>query len=105
MPVTLSSDRMETPLALAFLAARPDDGGAGDPAALEGVLRAACATAERSWPGITVDRGELCRHLAARAGSTAITEDAAAEVALALACARAEPAALAAFDRAYLAGV
>ncbi len=107
---------METPLAAAFLAARsgataggglaPDD--ADDRGGLEASLAAACAAAERAWPGVTVDRLALAAALGALATPTAavpITDEAAVELALALACARGERAALLGFDRAYLAGV
>lgn len=63
-----------------------------------------CAIAERAWPGITVDHDELAAALAARTDA-APTADAAVELALALACARGDRTALAAFDRAYLADV
>lgn len=64
-----------------------------------------CAIAESAWPGITVDRDELRGALAARATDVVPTTDAAIELALALACARGERAALAEFDKAYLADV
>ncbi|HVK72228.1 MAG TPA: sigma-70 family RNA polymerase sigma factor [Kofleriaceae bacterium] len=74
-------------------------------APLDPSLAAACDAAARAWPDVAVDRAELMAALTARAATTAITDDAAIELALALACARGEPAALAAFDRAYLAAV
>jgi len=101
---------MATSLAAIYLEARPAADGADpaeqvDGAALERTLADACAVAERTWPAVAVDRAALVAALAARLAPSAIGADAAVELALALACARGERAALDAFDRAYLADV
>jgi RNA polymerase sigma-70 factor (ECF subfamily) len=101
---------MSTPLATAYLAARSGgDGGdatlVADGDSLEAALAEACAIAERAWPGVTVERTALVEAMATRAAPGAVSGDAAVELALALACARGEAAALTAFDRAYLADV
>ncbi len=100
---------MATPLAAIYLEARTAAGAGdtilADAAALEGTLTEACAVAERAWPGVTVDRDELVAFLARRANGSDLDHAAAVEVALALACARGERAALTAFEKAYLADV
>lgn len=66
-----------------------------------------CAIAERAWPSVVVDRAELAAALTELGARTDVapTADAAVELGLALACARGDRTALAAFDRAYLADV
>jgi RNA polymerase sigma-70 factor (ECF subfamily) len=96
---------MATSLASIYLEARPDGAVSVDGDALEAALADACAVAERTWPGVAIERAELVKALAERLAPTAIIADAAVELALALGCARGDRAALAAFDRAYLADV
>ena len=80
----------------------------GEPAAAEDTLAGLCAGAAAAWPGVVVAAGEVVGVLAeklAGAEPPALTVEAAAEVHLAIACARGDAAAIAAFDRVYLAVV
>jgi RNA polymerase sigma-70 factor, ECF subfamily len=75
------------------------------PDATEESLAALCAEAAAAWPGVRVDPAEVVRALAGKlAGEDppSLTAAAATEVHLAIACARGDNAAVAAFDRAYL---
>jgi RNA polymerase sigma-70 factor, ECF subfamily len=93
-----------TPLRDLLAAAAPDAAAAlGD--AAEQTLTALCAEAAAAWPGVVVDPSDVVRTLAgklAAADPPALTAAAAIEIHLALACARGDNAAVAAFDRAYL---
>ncbi len=63
------------------------------------------AEAAKVWPGVVVDAGEVKRAVEAKLASEeppAVTVANVAEVHLAIACARGDAAAIAAFDRAYL---
>ncbi|MEZ4401279.1 MAG: sigma-70 family RNA polymerase sigma factor [Kofleriaceae bacterium] len=95
---------MDTSLAAIYLAARgaADATVVADAAALEAALAEACAAAAQAWPGVAVESAALVAALASRAAPTV---EAAVELALALGCARGDAAALAAFERAYLADV
>lgn len=80
----------------------------GGPEAAERTLVALCAGAAAAWPGVAASPADVVAALAdklAGADPPALTADAAAEVHLALACARGDAAAIAAFDRVYLAVV
>jgi RNA polymerase sigma-70 factor (ECF subfamily) len=68
---------------------------------LQDLVAAAAAT----WPGVTVDLAEVVKVLEAKLASDEpppLEQDAIAELVLAVACARGDEAAIAAFDRAYL---
>ncbi len=80
----------------------------GDPVAAEAALVAACADAAAAWPGITVAALDVVAVLADKlAGDDAppLAGIAVAELHLAVACVRGDAAAIAAFDRDFLAGV
>lgn len=71
---------------------------------LQELVKAAAA----AWPGVRVDEGEVVRVLEAKLASDEpppLEPDAIAELYLAVACARGDEAAIAAFDRNYLAVV
>ncbi len=70
----------------------------GTPDVAEAALAALCADAAAAWPGVAVEPAELVAALAARE----LTAAAAIELHLAIACARGDAAAIAAFDRSYL---
>ena len=85
-----------------LLARAPDAArGLGTPEAGEAILVALCAEAAAAWPGVAVEPAELVAVLAAKE-PPALTGAAAIELHLALACARGDPAAIAAFERSYL---
>jgi len=85
-----------------LLARAPDAArGLGAPDAGEAVLAALCAEAAAAWPGVAVEPAELVAALAAK-DPPALTGAAAIELHLALACARGDQAAIAAFERSYL---
>jgi RNA polymerase sigma-70 factor (ECF subfamily) len=98
-----------TPLHDLVAARAPDAARAlGEPDAAERALAALCGEAAAAWPGIEVAPAELIAALAEKlAGDDPppLTAAAATEVHLAIACARGDEAAIAAFDRAYLAVV
>ncbi len=100
---------MATPLHDLVAARAPDAARAlGEPAAAEDRLRALCAAAAAAWPGIAVAPAELVAVLAdklAGAEPPPLEVDAIAELHLAVACARGDAAAIAAFDAGYLAPV
>jgi len=82
---------------------RPDT---PESAGLEAALRAACELAEGAWEDVPVVREELVRTLAGLPASVdALSEASIREVALALACARREDAALARLEADYWSGV
>jgi RNA polymerase sigma-70 factor, ECF subfamily len=95
-----------TPLHDLVAARAPDAARAlGEPEAAERALAALVAEAAAAWPGVAVEPAELVAALADKlAGEEPppLAAAAAIEVHLAIACARGEPAAIAAFDRAYL---
>jgi RNA polymerase sigma-70 factor (ECF subfamily) len=98
-----------TPLYDRFAAAAPAAAAElGDATAGEARLAALCAEAASAVPGLAADAPAIVTALAEKVGrgdvsvATALTAAAAGEVHLALACARGEPAAIAAFDRGYL---
>lgn len=95
---------MATPLLDALAARAPAAAaGLGAPDAAEGVLVALCEEAASAWPGVAVPAAEVIATLAGKLeDGVGLTAAAAAEVHLALACARGDGAAIAAFDRAYL---
>jgi RNA polymerase sigma-70 factor, ECF subfamily len=97
---------MATPLRDLLAAAAPDAAAAlGDPDAAERSLAQLCEEAAAAWPGVVVEPAEVVRELATRlVGEDAVsaTVAAASELHLAIACARGDAAAIAAFDRAYL---
>jgi len=77
----------------------------GEPDAAEAALVALCSEAARAWPGVVIEPVELVGVLADKlAGDDppVITAAGAAELYLALACARGDGTAIAAFERAYL---
>jgi RNA polymerase sigma-70 factor (ECF subfamily) len=97
---------VSTPLHDLVAAQAPEAARAlGDPEAAERSLTALCTEAAAAWPGITVEPAAL---IGAFAGKLAGDDPArlaaagAAELYLALACARGDAAAIAAFDREYL---
>lgn len=95
---------MATPLRDLLAAAAPDVALAlGDTA--EHALTALCAEAANAWPGVSVEAAAVIGVLAGKlAGEDppALTAAAATEIHLAIACARGDNAAVAAFERAYL---
>jgi RNA polymerase sigma-70 factor (ECF subfamily) len=95
-----------TPLRDLLASRAPDVARAlGEPAAAEQALIALCGEAAAAWPGVLVEPAVVIGALADKlAGEDPPTLSAAAvtEVHLALACARGDNAAVAAFDRAYL---
>ncbi|HEU0037610.1 MAG TPA: hypothetical protein VFQ53_43665 [Kofleriaceae bacterium] len=97
---------MATPLHDLLAAAAPDAARAlGAPDEAERALAALCSEAAAAWPGIVVEPADVIRAFAGKlAGddAPALTATALAEVHLAIACARGDNAAVAAFDRAYL---
>jgi RNA polymerase sigma-70 factor (ECF subfamily) len=71
----------------------------------ESALDEAVAEAARQWPDVVVDAGEVKRAFEAKLAADdppAVTAGNVAEVHLAIACARGDEKAIAAFDRAYL---
>lgn len=72
--------------------------------ALEARLAGACAAAARAWPDVAVPPEALAAALGAR-GDASFGEEGAVELHLALACARGDAAALAAFERSFLTAV
>ena len=97
---------MATPLHDLIAGRAPEAASAlGAPEVAEKALVELCAQAAEAWPGVKVEASELVGVLAAKlAGDDppAVNVAAAAELHLALACARGDNAAIAAFDRAYL---
>jgi RNA polymerase sigma-70 factor (ECF subfamily) len=97
---------LETPLYDAVAARAPDAARAlGEPATAERVLGELCATAAAAWPGITVAARELVEALAGKLAADDAPPLAsldAAELHLAVACARGDTAALVAFERDHL---
>lgn len=100
---------MATPLHDLLAARAPEAArGLGAPASAERALAGLHAEAAAAWPGVVVEPAVL---IAALAGKLAgddpppLTSAAATELYLALACARGDEAAIAAFDRGYLAVV
>jgi RNA polymerase sigma-70 factor (ECF subfamily) len=95
-----------TPLHDLIAARAPEAAAAlGAPEVAEAALVTLCAQAAEAWPGVKVAAEALIAALAAKlAGDDppALNVAAAAELYLALACARGDNAAIAAFDRAYL---
>jgi RNA polymerase sigma-70 factor (ECF subfamily) len=96
-------------LAAIYRAVHPaaDGDPAGDDATLEATLGALVDAAARAWPMLAIDRPALARVLAERIAPARLAdgEPAAIELALARACADGHPAALAALERDYFAGV
>ena len=85
-----------------LLARAPDAArGLGTPVAGEALLVALCVEGAAAWPGVAVEPAELVAALAAK-DPPALTGAAAIELHLALACARGDQTAIAAFDRSYL---
>lgn len=97
---------MATPLRDLLAAAAPDAAsGLGEPATAEQVLVALCAEAAAVWSGIVVDPADVVAVLARKLASDdppALGAAAVTELHLAIACARGDNAAIAAFDRVYL---
>ena len=97
---------MTTPLHDLVAARAPEAARAlGDPATAEHALEALCAEAASVWPGVTVEPARLIEAFAqklAAADPPPLAAAGAAELYLALACARGDAAAIAAFDREYL---
>jgi len=95
-----------TPLRDLLAAAAPDAAsGLGEPATAEQVLVALCAEAAAVWSGIVVDPADVVAVLARKLASDdppALGAAAVTELHLAIACARGDNAAIAAFDRVYL---
>lgn len=95
-----------TPLYDLLAAAAPDAANAlGEPAAAEARLSALCAEAAAAWPGVVVEPTAVVTALAGKLASAeppSLEPAAIGELHLALACARGDSAAIAAFDRAYL---
>jgi RNA polymerase sigma-70 factor (ECF subfamily) len=95
-----------TPLQDLLAAAAPDAArGLGEPESAEQALVALCAEAAAAWPGVAVDAAEVVRVLAGKLAADdppSLTTAAVTEIHLAIACARGDNAAVAAFDRAYL---
>jgi RNA polymerase sigma-70 factor (ECF subfamily) len=90
-----------------LIAARAPDAARalGEPDVAEATLAALCAEAAAAWPGVTVAPEAMIAALADKlAGDdpAPLTAAAASELYLAIACARGDRAAIAAFDRAYL---
>ncbi|MGN6109591.1 MAG: hypothetical protein ACTHU0_31070 [Kofleriaceae bacterium] len=100
---------MATPLHDLLAARAPEAArGLGDPASAERALAGLHAEAAAAWPGVEVEPAALIGALAGKlAGDDPppLTAAAATELYLALACARGDEAAIAAFDRGYLAVV
>jgi RNA polymerase sigma-70 factor, ECF subfamily len=97
---------VSTPL-LDRIAARARDAAQalGEPDAAEQRLAGLCAEAAAAWPGVTVDAGDVIAAFATKLDGdepAPLTAAALIEIHLALACARGDSAAIAAFDRAYL---
>ena len=97
---------MATPLRDLLAAAAPDAAsGLGEPATAEQVLVALCAEAAAVWSGIVVDPADVVAVFARKLASDdppALGAAAVTELHLAIACARGDNAAIAAFDRVYL---
>jgi RNA polymerase sigma-70 factor (ECF subfamily) len=95
-----------TPLYDLVAARAPDAArGLGEPDAGERTLAMLCAEAAAAWPGVSVAPADVVTALAdklASADPPSPTAAAVTEIHLALACARGDAAAIAAFDRAYL---
>ncbi|MBX3154355.1 MAG: hypothetical protein KF773_00015 [Deltaproteobacteria bacterium] len=101
---------MGTPLYDRVAAAAPEVArGLGEPSEVEARLAAICAEAAAAWPGVAVAPADVvaafAEKLAADAsadGPPPLAAAGAVEIHLAIACARGDSAAIAAFDRAYL---
>lgn len=97
---------MDTPLCDLLSARAPEACRAlGEPAVVQATLAALCREAAAAWPGVRVSDEELVGALAEKlAGDEPppLTAAAAAELYLALGCARGDEAAVVAFDRDYL---
>ena len=97
---------MATPLRDLLAAVAPELATAlGAPDAAEQALAALCTEAAAAWPDVKVEPAEVIRVIAAKLGGDdppSLTTAAVIEVYLAIACARGDNAAVAAFDRAYL---
>ncbi|MEJ7598804.1 MAG: hypothetical protein WKG01_12930 [Kofleriaceae bacterium] len=97
---------MATPLHDLIAARAPGAATAlGEPDVAEAALVALCDHAAAAWPGVAVEPAALVAALAdklAGAEPPALTPDALAELHLAIACARGDSSAIAAFERAYL---
>jgi len=95
-----------TPLYDLVAARAPDAARAlGEPAAAERTLAGLCGEAAAAWPGVEIAAAAVVAALADKLASDVpppLTAAAAIEIHLALACARGDAAAIAAFDRAYL---
>ena len=95
---------MATPLHDLLAARAPGAAAAlGEPGVAEATLGALCEQAAAAWPGIAVEPVALIGVLADKLAGTeapALTPDALAELHLAIACARGDGAAIAAFERA-----
>ena len=79
--------------------------GLGDPEQAEATLDGLCREGAAAWPGLAVERAEVIGLIADKLvgdDPIALSAAAAIEVHLALGCARGDPNAIAAFDRAYL---
>lgn len=97
---------MDTPLYDLLSARAPEACRAlGEPHAVQATLAGLCREAAAAWPGVHISDEELVGALAEKlAGDEPppLTAAAAAELYLALACARGDEAAIGAFDRDYL---
>lgn len=93
-------------LAATFLECRPDP-PPEDPEALDAALASALAAAQAAWPSVELAPAEFVRALAARCAPAvpplaALSGLHTADVYLAAACVSGDPAALAAFERAFI---
>jgi RNA polymerase sigma-70 factor (ECF subfamily) len=80
-------------------------GELGAPGTAEAALAALCAEAAAAWPGVDVAPDEVIAAFATKLAADdppPLTAAGAVEIHLAIACARGDAAAIAAFDRAYL---
>jgi RNA polymerase sigma-70 factor (ECF subfamily) len=88
-----------------LVAARAGDAARalGEPAAAEVALVAACRDAAAAWPDVVVAPAELVAALVDKLAAAPLAAIAVAELHLAVACARGDAVAIAAFERDYLA--